>query len=273
MVNRTLLNLCARDILNGLFQTGRYAHLLASIPENVISDLEDDATDAGIFVCQILAGDAPEAFEGLTQDIVDEAEDEFASLTSFILGIPTLAPEIIDDLVQDGEDVVSVIGELFTDPGAALSAIGGFIETIGQDIETAFQGVGCDLGFGCPPAATTGTIANTGLAVLESSCSAILANAAPASLTAAAASSTVYTTAAPSTTYFTAASSSIYSAAASSTMFSSPTPNTATTLGTSTIASPSVQTNSNDGAANSSICMIWLWLAPLAIVMGLMMLL
>ena len=283
LAKRTLLSLYTRDILNGLFQTGRYDNLLAQIPTNIINELEDDATDAGIFVCQILAGDTPEAFEGLAQDILDEAGDEFASLTSFILGIPTLAPEILDDLVQDGEDVVSIIGELFTDPGAALTAIGGAFETIGQDIETVVLGIGCDLGFGgCPPAPTTGTIANTGLAVLESSCSALLANDTPASTTAAAASSTIYSTAVPSTTYSAAASLTIYSTAGSSTTFSTPSTtsvtivpaaNTATIVSVSTTASPSIKININDGAANSSNSILWLWLAPLAIITGLMMLL
>ena len=34
------------------------------------------------------------------------------------------------DLVWDGEDVVIVTGELFIDPEAALTAIGGFVETM-----------------------------------------------------------------------------------------------------------------------------------------------
>ncbi|MCJ1396208.1 hypothetical protein MMC18_009097, partial [Xylographa bjoerkii] len=121
------------DILKGLFQANRYSNLITSIPENIIEDLESDEVDAGLFVCQILNGDFPQAFEQLGSEIVGEAESDFASLTNFILSIPTLAPEILNDLEQDGEDVVSVIGELFTNPGAAVTVIISGVESVVND--------------------------------------------------------------------------------------------------------------------------------------------
>ncbi|MCJ1377694.1 hypothetical protein MMC17_000790 [Xylographa soralifera] len=198
------------DILKGIFQANRYSNLITSIPENVIEDLESDEADAGLFVCQILNGDFPQAFEQIGSEIVGEAESDFASLTSFILSIPTLAPEILDDLVQDGEDVVSVIGELFTNPEAAVTVIVGGVESVVNDIWGDIETVGgeilCFFGQDCPSAAAT-TVANSAAMMLSSTCQGILADAPAMSTTAGAAATT--TPASPLTTPFAAQSTTI----------------------------------------------------------------
>ncbi|MCJ1390108.1 hypothetical protein MMC18_002966 [Xylographa bjoerkii] len=189
------------DILKGLFQANRYSNLITSIPENIIEDLESDEVDAGLFVCQILNGDFPQAFEQLGSEIVGEAESDFASLTNFILSIPTLAPEILNDLEQDGEDVVSVIGELFTNPGAAVTVIISGVESVVNDvwgdIETVGGEVLCFFDLDCPSAAVT-TAANSAAMLLSNSCQGMLANAPAVTTTAYAAPTT--TPASPITT-------------------------------------------------------------------------
>ncbi|MCJ1315219.1 hypothetical protein MMC15_000535 [Xylographa vitiligo] len=168
------------DILKGIFQANRYSNLVTSIPENVIEDLESDEADAGLFVCQILNGEFPQAFEQIGDEIIGDVESDFASLTSFILSIPTLAPAILDDLVQDGEDVVSVVGELFTNPGAAVTVIVGGVESVIEDIwgdiETIGGEIACFFGQDCPSAAAT-TLGNTAAMMLSSTCQGILADA------------------------------------------------------------------------------------------------
>ncbi|MCJ1414673.1 Mucin-5B [Xylographa parallela] len=189
------------DILKGIFQANRYSNLITSIPENVIEDLESDEADAGLFVCQILNGDFPQAFEQIGSEIVGDVESDFASLTSFILSIPTLAPEILEDLVQDGEDVVSVIGELFTNPEAAVTVIIGGVESVVNDvwgdIETVGGDILCFFGLDCPSAAAT-TVVNTAAMMLSSTCQGILASAPAMTTTAYAAATT--TPASPLTT-------------------------------------------------------------------------
>ncbi|MCJ1292631.1 Syntaxin-binding protein 3 [Xylographa carneopallida] len=189
------------DILKGLIQANRYSNLITSIPDNVIQDLESDEADAGLFVCQILNGDFPQAFEQIGGEIVGQAESDYASLTSFILSLPTLAPAILDDLVQDGEDVVSVVGELFTNPEAAVTVIVGGVESVVSDIWGGIETVGdeilCFFGQDCPTIAAT-TVANTGAMMLSSTCHGILANA-PAPTTTPASPLTTPPSAAPST--------------------------------------------------------------------------
>ncbi|MCJ1403070.1 hypothetical protein MMC11_006293 [Xylographa trunciseda] len=189
------------DILKGIIQANRYSNLITSIPQNVIEDLETDEADAGLFVCQILNGDFPQAFEQIGSEIVGEVESDFASLTSFILSLPTLAPEILNDLEQDGENVVSVIGELFTNPGAAITVIIGDVETVVQDVWGDIETVGghilCFFGMDCPSTAAA-TVVNTAAMMLSSTCQGILAAAPTVTTTAGAAQTT--TPASPVTT-------------------------------------------------------------------------
>ena len=67
---------------------------------------------------------------------MDDIKDGFNDITSFVKSLPTLAPEILENIISDGEDVVSVIEEIFTDPGGVVTLIEGDVKTIISDIES-----------------------------------------------------------------------------------------------------------------------------------------
>lgn len=118
--------------------------------QNTVSGIQDDETEAAEFFCDIYNGNLPEAFDDIGDELLGDLED----LTSFVEGLTTLAPEIFSDIIQGGEDVVSVVGELLTDPGDAITVIVGGIETAVEDIWGVFTNGLCDLGeiFGlCTP--------------------------------------------------------------------------------------------------------------------------
>jgi hypothetical protein len=83
-------------------------------------------------------------------------------MTSFVETLPSLIPQIADDVVQGGEDAISIIVELCTNPGGALTVIEEGAESIYSDVTAGIVSVfsditqffGCDIGGDC--ATTTG---------------------------------------------------------------------------------------------------------------------
>ncbi|MCJ1475390.1 mucin 5B, oligomeric mucus gel-forming [Lambiella insularis] len=247
-------------ILRGIITSGRYTNLLSHLTTSVLSDLQSSDSAAGLFVCQIL-----------------DAEDDFASLTSLIVSLPTLAPEILNEIEQGGDDVAGFVDELVTNPAAAFTVVVGGVEAVVGAVETFVTGIPCNFGIDCP--ATT-TQPNSAAMVLSSTCQGILANAAVASTTlaaapsstASAASSTTAPSAASSTFEMTLSDSTAPSAAATSPLTSS------VAADPSTAPSPTPPSQTPIQLANGSptdygSTRIWLWLAPLSALCGVMLLL
>lgn len=169
-------------MLKSLFDSGKpsVSKLVESLPRDLLQELETNEQQAGQFVCEVLQGNVPGAFENLAKDLATDVWDEiqagFSDVTSFIEALPTIAPEILDDILSDGEDVVSVIEEVFTNPQGALTLIEGDVKTVISDIESVASGIWH--GFTC--LFVTCTDSSTSLnpiATLSSSCKHILAAA------------------------------------------------------------------------------------------------
>jgi hypothetical protein len=109
--------------------------------QNQVNGIQSDETQAAEFFCDIYDGNLPEVFDDLGSELEGDLED----FTSFLVGLTTLAPAIFSDVVQGGEDVVSVVGELLTDPGDAITVIVGGIETAVEDIWGDFTNAACDI--------------------------------------------------------------------------------------------------------------------------------
>jgi hypothetical protein len=130
------------DILKALFQSDKptVTRFVGAVPRAFLDELEHDEQQAGQFICEILNGNVPGAFENLAEDlatdVLDDIKDGFDDITSFVKSLPTLAPEILENIISDGEDVVSVIEELFTDPGGVVTLIEGAVKTVISDIES-----------------------------------------------------------------------------------------------------------------------------------------
>jgi hypothetical protein len=217
-----------------------------------MNDIGSSEDQAGLFVCELLQGDLPDALEGLGSDITSEFEDDWDALTSFVEALPSLAPEIVSDVVNDVEDIASVVVELVTDPGGAITVIENGVVSVWNDITNWIGSVGCDIGIGnCP--------GNS----LKASCSSVMAYAtytppitAAASSTTAAPAAAATSIGAAQTTTFQAAASSTGQAAATSLQAA------ASTAQTSQFATPE--------SAMAPTYTPWTWLNLLVIVAGIM---
>ena len=117
--------------------------------------------------------------EKLSSAVLSEVSDDFAAVTSFVKAIPSLAPDTLSHLVKDGEDAVSWVGELFTNPHAAFTEVVNDATSVFGGVEseatsiwgdvTCFFG-GCNSGSGVA-------------ATIKSSCSAILVAASASATT------------------------------------------------------------------------------------------
>ncbi|KAF4624536.1 hypothetical protein G7Y89_g13635 [Cudoniella acicularis] len=130
------------DLLISIFKSGRpsVSTFVRGIPKDLLDTLENNEQQAGQFVCAVLDGDVPGAFENLATelatDVWEEIQTGFEDVTSFIESLPTLAPAILDNIISDGEDAISVIEELFTNPGGALTVIEGDVMTVISDVDS-----------------------------------------------------------------------------------------------------------------------------------------
>lgn len=230
------------DIIKGLVNSEKpsISGFIKGLPDDLLHELENNEQQAGQFICAIIDGNTPGVIEDLGQDILTEIEGDWTAVTSFIAAIPSFAPEVLQDIIQDGEDVVNVIGDIITDPEAAITIIENGVEAIvtdveqvGEEIATFFEQGWCDL-FGCPAQSSTPNPAATFLA----SCSSIMAAATTTYSPLAA-----YSTLAAQTSYYQtpAAATSTFLPAASSTITF---PDSAQT---SSIFVPPAETSSNNG--------------------------
>ncbi|KAN0101983.1 hypothetical protein V8E51_012493 [Hyaloscypha variabilis] len=186
------------DLLTSIFKSGKpsISTFVRGIPKDVLDVLETNE----------------HAFENLAEelgsDVWGELTSGFADVTSFIESLPSLAPEVLNDILTDGEDVVSVVEELFTNPGAALTIIEGDVMTVVSDVESVVTGAWndftCFICGCCSSAAAASAAATTSLdpaASLAQSCSQINAAAtttySPTDLGAAGSTSTAYPSAQP----------------------------------------------------------------------------
>jgi len=154
----------------------RISNFIKGLPGDLVKELESNEQQAGQFICQILVnGNIPGAIEDLGEDIWSDIEDDWSAVEDFIESLPTLAPEVLEDVIQDGEDVVSLIGELVTDPEAALTVIENGVETVVSDVESVAGGVYTF--FKCLFGSCSSSTAADPAATLSSSCYAVLAAA------------------------------------------------------------------------------------------------
>ena len=206
-------NSSPRDILRSLLRQKNFANFVKEAPQDLISDLENNEQQAGEAVCDILAGKFPAFVQDVASSLSSEAKSELSSLVDFVGELPKLAPEIIGDLEQDADDVISVIGELVTNPGAAITVIIGGVESVVEDIWGEIETVGGEIITGieclfndCPTAVST----PAEILALRSSCLSISAAAATApapTITYPAGPETTITAAASATTVVVAATS------------------------------------------------------------------
>jgi hypothetical protein len=166
--------LSSRSIIQVLKDTNDYIDLFQTLGQ-VTDDLLNNDDEAAVFVCEILQGDIPGVLEELGTEAVDAVLGEFQSMTSFIVSLPSIAPEILNDIVQGGEEAVSIVDELVTNPGGALTVIENGIETIFSEITAEVGGLvseatsifgdityffGCDIGGNCPSSTGNGMLSS-----------------------------------------------------------------------------------------------------------------
>jgi hypothetical protein len=160
--------------------------------------LENNESEAEVFVCELMKGEIPEALESLGEDIVDEFANEFDALTSFVMALPSLVPEVLEVIESGGEEAVSIVEELITNPGGAITVVENGVKSVFTDLTDGVKCLLCNVGIGDCPHKT-----------LSSSCSQILASisTAPQSVAATATgykpvvTSTAQTQATPTTYY------------------------------------------------------------------------
>ena len=170
------------DIFRGITRSGRFAHLATDIPQDIISGLENDEAEAGQFICQILKGDTPDAIKNLPEETWDEIKGDYASLTDFVISLPTVVPEVLNDIEQGGTVVVSIITELIQNPGGALTVLLDGAETVFDDVIGDIKTVAGEIvsGIEClfeDCAAKTTAVTNTAEMNLVSNCQNVLAAA------------------------------------------------------------------------------------------------
>lgn len=171
------------DIFKGLFNSDKptVKRLVNALPRALLHELENDKHQAGQFICEILAGNIPGAFENLvadlTSDVVDDIQEGVDDITSFVKALPTLAPEILDYIISDGKDVVSVVEEPFIDPEGVITLIENGGKTVISDIESVATSLWH--GFTClfKPKKDCSTSAADSAATLSNSCGVVMAAA------------------------------------------------------------------------------------------------
>jgi hypothetical protein len=100
----------------------KISNVIKQLPQDYVKQIQTSENEAGQFVCQILINhNIPGAIEDLGEDVWKEIKDDWSAVTDFVESLPTLAPQILQGIVQDAEDVVSVVEEIITNPAAALT--------------------------------------------------------------------------------------------------------------------------------------------------------
>lgn len=101
-----------------------------------ITDITDG--DAAVFICEILHGNTP-------SELDSAVESEVAALTSFVKSLPTQAPQILSRIEQGGDMATSIVGELVTNPGAALTKFGSGVKSVFSDLTSNVVSVFSDV--------------------------------------------------------------------------------------------------------------------------------
>lgn len=192
----------------------------SDLNSNTLSELENDEVVAGTFVCNLLDGNVDTAIDIVGQEIVDELQDDWNTIVGFVEDLPDLAEGLVWVIVNGVDEGVSIIGDLFTNPGAAASAF----ESIGGDIVSAAVSfgdvIGCDFGISTDCVMTSSTI--DFIAQISNSCSAILANPSyPPTYTSSYPASVMASTTYDSTSYATSYAASSYTYSPSPSYYSS----------------------------------------------------
>ncbi|MCJ1300352.1 hypothetical protein MMC08_003149 [Hypocenomyce scalaris] len=231
------------DLLKGIPQTNRYPDLVQDLPQDFLSDLKNTQQEARTFVCQILQGQVLSALDRVSTAVVSEASEDLNDLFNFIGSLPKLAPEILENIEQDGEDVRAQY-HWRTHHQSRRSSYGhcryragvgdvvGDIETADKDIVSAAK---CFFE-GCPAASKAAGSTDTRFSALVGSCVNVLQNpVVPTAQT---------TTATATSTYTPAATTSPYSSAAATATRSEPVPS-------STYSPPAAVLTTTEGPTNS----------------------
>jgi len=95
---------------------------------------------------------------------VNEVTDDVEDVISFVMALPAIVPEVLSDIEKGGEEAVSIIEEMITNPGGAITVIDGGVKSVWADVTNGAKSVLCDIGIGNCPSRT-----------LASSCAAVLA--------------------------------------------------------------------------------------------------
>jgi len=100
----------------------KISNVIKGLPRDYVQQIQTSENEAGQFVCQILINhNVPGAIEDLGEDVWKEIKDDWSAVTDFVESLPTLAPQVLQEIVQDAGDVVSVVEEIITNPAAALT--------------------------------------------------------------------------------------------------------------------------------------------------------
>ncbi|KAJ4298007.1 hypothetical protein N0V90_005906 [Kalmusia sp. IMI 367209] len=125
------------NIVRSLLSQGRFSRFVKEAPQTLLDTLQDDEQAAGELVCDILIDNSfPEFVSDVVDDLSEEAVDDLQALGDFVINLPKLAPAILSEIEEGAEDVVSIIGQLVTDPEAAITVIVGGVESV---VESAWD--------------------------------------------------------------------------------------------------------------------------------------
>lgn len=132
-------NTLFRNIVKSLLSQARFSRLVKEVPDALIGTLKENEQAAGELVCDILVDNSfPEFVTDVAKDLSEEAVEDLQALSNFVINIPKLAPAILANIEEGAEDVVSVIGQLVTDPEAAITVIVGGVESV---VESAWDDI------------------------------------------------------------------------------------------------------------------------------------
>jgi hypothetical protein len=90
-----------------------------------------------------MKGEIPQALESLGEDIVDEFANEFDALTSFVMALPTLVPEVLNAIESGGEEAVSIVEELITNPGGVVTVVESGVKSVFTDLRSQESTLQC----------------------------------------------------------------------------------------------------------------------------------
>ena len=97
------------------------SQFFTSLASDTLKELETDEVAAGTFICDIVNGNIADAAELVGSKIVTEFAKDWNAIARFVEDIPELAEDVFNDIVNGVEEGVSIIGDMFTNPGELIS--------------------------------------------------------------------------------------------------------------------------------------------------------